>query len=82
MRNVQRQAFAGMLWNKQYYRYMVERWLEGDPAEPTPPASRWKGRNHDWWHLSRRRRAVDAGQVGVPVVRRVGHGVPHAFRSR
>ena len=32
MRNVQRQAFAGMLWNKQYYRYMVERWLEGDPA--------------------------------------------------
>ena len=52
MRNVQRQAFAGMLWNKQYYRYMVERWLEGDPAEPPPPASRWKGRNHDWWHMS------------------------------
>jgi hypothetical protein len=52
MRNVQRQAFAGMLWNKQYYRYMVERWLEGDPAEPTPPASRWKGRNHNWWHMS------------------------------
>ena len=52
MRNVQRQAFAGMLWNKQYYRYLVERWLQGDPAEPTPPASRWKGRNHDWWHMS------------------------------
>ncbi len=52
MRSVQRQAFAGMLWNKQYYRYMVERWLEGDPAEPTPPGSRWKGRNHNWWHMS------------------------------
>jgi hypothetical protein len=52
MRNVQRQAFAGMLWNKQYYRYMVERWLEGDPAQPVPPASRWKGRNHVWWHMA------------------------------
>jgi hypothetical protein len=52
MRNVQRQAFAGLLWNKQYYRYLVERWLEGDPAEPAPPASRRKGRNHNWWHMS------------------------------
>ena len=52
VRNVQRQAFAGMLWNKQYYRYMVQRWLEGDPAEPPPPAARWEGRNHDWWHMS------------------------------
>jgi len=51
MRNVQRQAFAGMLWNKQYYRYLVERWLKGDPAEPPPPASRLEGRNHAWWHL-------------------------------
>jgi hypothetical protein len=52
MRNVQRQAFAGMLWNKQYYRYMVERWLTGDPAEPPPPESRCEGRNHNWWHMS------------------------------
>ncbi|HKA58846.1 MAG TPA: hypothetical protein VKD28_09545, partial [Gemmatimonadales bacterium] len=52
MRNVQRQAFAGMLWSKQYYRYLVEHWLTGDPAEPTPPPSRWNGRNHDWWHLA------------------------------
>ncbi len=52
MRNVQRQAFAGMLWNKQYYRYIVERWLEGDPTEPPPPASRKDGRNHNWWHMS------------------------------
>ena len=52
VRNVQRQAFAGMLWNKQYYRYHVERWLEGDPGQPEPPASRRKGRNHAWWHLA------------------------------
>ena len=52
VRNVQRQAYAGMLWNKQYYRYLVERWLEGDPAEPPPPASRKEGRNHKWWHMS------------------------------
>jgi hypothetical protein len=52
MRNVQRQAFAGMLWTKQYYRYLVHRWLEGDRAAPPPPEERKHGRNHDWWHLS------------------------------
>ncbi|MFO1306507.1 MAG: glucosidase [Burkholderiales bacterium] len=52
VRNVQRQAFAGLLWSKQYYRYMVERWLEGDPAGPPPPASRQKGRNHNWRHMA------------------------------
>jgi len=52
LRNIQRQAFAGMLWNKQYYRYMVQRWLAGDPAEPAPPAARLTGRNHTWAHMS------------------------------
>jgi hypothetical protein len=52
MRNVQRQAFAGMLWTKQYYRYLVYRWLEGDAGNPRPPDHRKQGRNHDWWHLS------------------------------
>ena len=52
MRNVQRQAFAGMLWSKQYYRYMVNRWLNGDPAGPAPPEERRRGRNRQWWHLS------------------------------
>ena len=49
--NVQRQAFAGMLWSKQYYNFGVERWLEGDPTQPTPPAERKQGRNHQWIHL-------------------------------
>jgi hypothetical protein len=50
--DVQRQAFAGMLWSKQFYHYAVERWLKGDPGQPTPPAERWNGRNHEWIHLN------------------------------
>ncbi len=49
--SVQRQAFAGMLWNKQFYNYVVERWLDGDPGQPPPPSARKGGRNHDWRHL-------------------------------
>ncbi len=48
-RNVQRQAFAGMLWTKQYYHYVVEDWLAGDPTQPTP--QRQYARNADWIHL-------------------------------
>jgi hypothetical protein len=50
-RLVQRQAFAGMLWSKQFYDYDVRTWLTGDPAEPRPPESRWHGRNTDWLHM-------------------------------
>jgi hypothetical protein len=50
-RRVQRQAFAGMLWNKQFYHYVVHDWLNGDPTEPTPSVGRKRGRNHDWRHL-------------------------------
>jgi hypothetical protein len=50
-RRVQRQAFAGMLWNKQLYINNVEIWLKGDPGEPPPPPQRLKGRNHEWFHL-------------------------------
>ena len=45
---VMRQAFAGMLWSKQLYAYDVDRWLDGDPTQPTPPASRLTGRNAGW----------------------------------
>jgi len=50
-KQVQRQGFAGMLWNKQLYMYNVEEWLRGDPGQPPPPPERWKGRNHKWVHL-------------------------------
>lgn len=50
-RSIQRQALAGMLWSKQFYNYVVHDWLKGDPNEPPPPASRRKGRNHEWQHL-------------------------------
>jgi hypothetical protein len=51
MRQVQRQAFAGLLWNKQCYHYNVATWLEGDPAQPDAPKERKKGRNHRWQYL-------------------------------
>ena len=50
-RNVQRQAFAGMLWSKQFYYYVVEEWLKGDPVGSPPPPERKRGRNHEWLHL-------------------------------
>jgi hypothetical protein len=50
-RNVMRQAFAGLLWTKQYYHYVVRDWLIGDPAEPAPPKERKNGRNHAWGHI-------------------------------
>jgi len=51
-RNVQRQALAGLLWSKQFYRYEVGRWLAGDPGQPSPPPERLHGRNHEWTHLN------------------------------
>ncbi len=50
-RLVQRQAFAGLLWGKQYYGYDVRRWLRGDSTMPPPPADRKDIRNDDWRHL-------------------------------
>jgi hypothetical protein len=50
-KNVMRQAYAGMLWSKQFYHYDVKTWLEGDPAGPAPPKDRLHGRNKDWTHL-------------------------------
>ncbi len=48
---VARQAFAGLLWSKQYYHYDVYRWLKGDPTQPPPPDERWQGRNWRWKQL-------------------------------
>jgi Mannosylglycerate hydrolase MGH1-like glycoside hydrolase domain len=51
-RRVHRQALAGMIWNKQYYRYDVPRWLAGDPTQPPPSKTRCGGRNAGWEHLN------------------------------
>jgi hypothetical protein len=51
-RNVQRQAFAGMLWTKQSYLFDVDVWLDGDDPRNPPPAERNKGRNAHWRHLN------------------------------
>ena len=50
-KNVMRQAFAGMLWSKQYYHYVVKEWLDGDSGQPKPPEIRKSGRNSTWTHL-------------------------------
>ncbi|MGZ4296059.1 MAG: MGH1-like glycoside hydrolase domain-containing protein, partial [Solirubrobacteraceae bacterium] len=49
-----RQAFAGMLWSKQFFHFDVRRWLSGDSAYPPPPPERLSGRNHEWTHLNNR----------------------------
>ncbi len=50
-RTIQRRAFAGLLWTKQFYNYIIRDWLKGDPLMPPPPASRLHGRNSNWPHL-------------------------------
>ncbi|KAH3884844.1 uncharacterized protein LOC127838481 [Dreissena polymorpha] len=52
---IARQAYAGLLWSKQFYYYILKEWLRGDSNQPPPPPSRalW-GRNKDWTHLFNR----------------------------
>ena len=50
-RNVSRQAYGGLLWTKQFYYYVSQRWLDGDPAQPAPPEERKQTVNKDWRHL-------------------------------
>lgn len=51
LRSVQRQAYAGMLWTKQWYYYNVFEWIKGDPSMPKPDLNRKNGRNSSWKHL-------------------------------
>jgi mannosylglycerate hydrolase MGH1-like protein len=53
-RSVARQAYAGLLWSKQFYHYVMKDWLEGDPALPPPPDRRRCGRNAEWMQLHNR----------------------------
>jgi hypothetical protein len=50
-RQIARSAYAGLLWSKQFYGYVVDDWLEGDPETPPPPEARKAGRNSDWRHV-------------------------------
>ncbi|TWU03226.1 MGH1-like glycoside hydrolase domain-containing protein [Neorhodopirellula pilleata] len=50
-RMISRQAYAGLMWTKQFYHYIVADWLDGDHDVMTPPAARHAGRNKDWRHL-------------------------------
>ncbi len=53
-KRVARQAYAGLLWTKQFYYYVVDAWMQGDPEGRQLPASRFQGRNADWKHLFNR----------------------------
>jgi hypothetical protein len=53
-RRVARQAYAGLLWSKQFYHYVIQDWLEGDPSQPPPPQQRLRARNADWKDLFNR----------------------------
>ncbi|MEM9481866.1 MAG: glucosidase [Verrucomicrobiota bacterium] len=46
-----RQGYAGLLWTKQFYHYVVEEWLHGDNEAFVPTEGRLKGRNSDWPHF-------------------------------
>ncbi|HEY2901975.1 MAG TPA: glucosidase, partial [Polyangia bacterium] len=50
-RSIVQQCDAGLLWSKQFYNYVVEHWLAGDPDQPAPPPERGQGRNHEWASL-------------------------------
>ncbi|MEQ1827152.1 MAG: glucosidase [Pirellula sp.] len=51
---ISRQAYAGLLWTKQFYYYVVDSWIKGDPNSPPAPRGRDTGRNSDWGHLFNR----------------------------
>jgi hypothetical protein len=51
-RDLTRQAYAGLVWTKQFYHYVVKDWQEGDPAFPPPPGNR--AVNRGWEHLFNR----------------------------
>jgi len=50
-KDIQRQAFAGLLWNKQYYHYDVERWISTSDGITPDSEEREEGRNHEWKYL-------------------------------
>ena len=76
-RSVMRQALAGLLWSKQCYHYDVRRWLKGDPGPAAAAAGAPPRAQRRLDAPLQRRRRLDAGQVGVSLVRRLGPRLPH-----
>ena len=50
-REIMRQAYAGLMWTKQFYHYVVDTWIDGDPSGPETSEAREHGRNSDWRHV-------------------------------
>ena len=73
-KNMQRQAWAGMFWNKQFYSYDVNRWLIGDGGQPVPPKQRKTGRNSHWKHFVANDILSMPDKWEYPWVRGVGSG--------
>ena len=70
-----RQSFAGLLWSKQFYHYVVREWLDGDPASPAASGRTQVRPQQGLAAPLQRRRHLHAGQMGVSLVRGVGPGV-------
>ena len=51
LRNIQRQAFSGMMWCKKHYYFIYDQWANGDPTQPPPPPERKAIRNMRWRHM-------------------------------
>ncbi|KAJ7188305.1 glycoside hydrolase family 63 protein [Mycena filopes] len=51
LKQIMRQALGGMLWTKQYYKFIQKEWIEGDPTQPAPPPERKFIRNREWRHM-------------------------------
>ncbi len=77
--SVMRQALAGMLWTKQYFHYDVGMWLKEHGIQPYK-ANQRTIRNDRWGHMAQCRHHLDAGQMGISLVCRLGPGLPcHGF---
>ena len=74
-RLVQRQAFAGLIWCKQFYHYDVNEWLDGDPADPPPAVAPGRPQCRVA-RVQLQGHPVDARQLGVPLVRGLGPRLP------
>ena len=75
--NVMRQALAGMLWSKQFFFFDGDNWLDEHHSNPAPFRISRRPELGVVPHAERGHH-LDARQVGVPLVRGLGPGLPHA----